>query len=40
MEDIDNRGVGSYVDFGTPRADAMSNPDDLVYLNLTESFFW
>lgn len=34
MEDVDNKEVGSYVDFGTPRADAMSNPSDLVFLNL------
>lgn len=40
MIDIDDKRVESYVDFGEPRADAMLNPDDLVYLELDHGFFW
>jgi len=30
----------SYVDFGSPRDAAMSDPDDLKYLQLEDHFFW
>lgn len=40
MDDVDNGKYSSYVDFGTPRTEAMSDPEDLVYLNLDENFFW
>eukprot|EP00351_Strombidinopsis_sp_SopsisLIS2011_P001435 CAMPEP_0116881820 /NCGR_PEP_ID=MMETSP0463-20121206/13878_1 /TAXON_ID=181622 /ORGANISM="Strombidinopsis sp, Strain SopsisLIS2011" /LENGTH=95 /DNA_ID=CAMNT_0004534039 /DNA_START=769 /DNA_END=1056 /DNA_ORIENTATION=+ len=40
MSGDDKNDPLSYVDFGTPRDDAMSDPSDLVYLELADNFFW